>query len=259
MQFDQAVTADQFRSLIGDPPLMKDESVEEFWTWWNAFVSEYEPKRLSDWYEVNEFALIHWEQRRISRCASAHVNGGLVLALKLLLLRVHPGIPDKIAEDYYCDDEKKKRKAREIVEGYGITDDQIRASSMRRFSKELLIFDRMKNYRASANRSSRREMDRRAGFAGLLRTKTMTGMGPNHWRPKSKSRPTAPMRDAAPAPRRRLASKDPAATPTAMACRDRSRLILRPFPKSTRSPNCLSMNKRRRNDGCQRRNLQLPR
>src|SRR5579872_5135988 len=75
------------------------------------------------------------------------------------------GVLDKgtTAKDYYCDDEKKKRKARQIVEGYGITDDQIRAAAMKRFSKELLIFDRMKNYRASANRSSRREMDRRAG------------------------------------------------------------------------------------------------
>jgi hypothetical protein len=165
MQADQAVTADQFRSLIGDPPLMKDESVEEFSMWWRAFVAEYEPMRLSDWYEVNEFALKHWEQRRISRCASARVNGGLISALRELLTAHKMGVLAKgtTAEDYYCDNEKKKREAREIVEGYGITDDQIRAAAMRRFSKELSIFDRMKNYRASANRSSRRDMDRRAG------------------------------------------------------------------------------------------------
>jgi hypothetical protein len=155
------VTADEFRSMIGTPPLIKGESVDEYWTWWSAFVDEYAPKSLSDWFEINEMARNRWEERRLRRCASARINGALVNVLRVMLIP-HTGAPIKLAERYYSDDEEERREARELVEGYAITEDQIMAAAIQKYGRELLIFDRMESYRTTTSRSLRRDIDRRA-------------------------------------------------------------------------------------------------
>lgn len=159
---DDGLTADQFRSLIGDPPLMKGESVEEYRTWWMAFAADHKPKTLSDWFEMNELAHKRWEERRLRISAAARVESAWRSALRGLINQAHyKGIPEGLVKKYFGDDERARREARETVAEYGISEDQIRASAMEKCGKELLIFDRMEDYRARAIRQLRKEIDRR--------------------------------------------------------------------------------------------------
>jgi hypothetical protein len=156
-------TADQIKALLGAPPLMRGESEEDYWKWWLAFAEEHEPKRLSDWLEVNELAQRHWEQRRLRRYGPALVEGALVEALTDLLRPLHiGGIPLKVAHDYFGNDAKAKQRARETVTTYGITEEQIVAEAMQKRGSALLVLDRMDNHRANASRLLRKEIDRRS-------------------------------------------------------------------------------------------------
>jgi hypothetical protein len=92
-------------------------------------------RRASDWLEVNDLAIKHWEQNRLRRCNSALVDGALIAALKNLLRPLHAvnvfnPIADsprdaiennatKIAHDYYAGNDQDRRRAREKVEAWG--------------------------------------------------------------------------------------------------------------------------------------------
>jgi hypothetical protein len=163
MQENEGMAADQFRLLIGAPPLMKGESAEEYWNWWAAFAEDHKPKTLSDWFETNELAQKRWEERRLQRCASARVDSVLGPALiQLLKLQQYSGIPESLSQKYYSNNENENREARKIIESFGITEDQIRAEAMQECGRELLIFDRMEDYRARATRQLRKDIDRRS-------------------------------------------------------------------------------------------------
>ena len=92
------------------------------------------------------------EQERVRRSNSAPVDGGLIEALKNLLKPfcnplASDGIPivAKIAHDYYVGDDRDKERAREKVESFGITDDQILAEAMQLRAGAMVLFVRMDN------------------------------------------------------------------------------------------------------------------
>ena len=70
----QGRTAEQMKALFGPPPLVRGESEEQYWKWWEAFVEEHKPKTLSDWVEVNDLANKQWEQGRLRRCNPALIE-----------------------------------------------------------------------------------------------------------------------------------------------------------------------------------------
>jgi hypothetical protein len=175
---NQKITADQMKAMLGAPPLIRGESEEAYWQWWYAFVEQYQPESLSDWLEVNDLAIKHWEQYRLQRSNSALVDGALIAALKTLLRPLHavnvfnpiadsPGDAiennaTNIAHDYYAGNDKDRRRAREKVEAWGISDDQIIAEAMQLRGNAMLLLDRMDNYRAGAKRALQKELDRRS-------------------------------------------------------------------------------------------------
>jgi hypothetical protein len=177
MNDDQKITADQIKALLGAPRLIRGESEEAYWQWWSAFVEQYKPDSLSDWLEVHDLAIKHWEQNRLRRCNSALVDGALIAALKNLLRPLHAvnvfnpiagGLDaiennaTKIAHEYYAGNDQERRRAREKVEAWGIGDDQIIAEAMQLRGNAMLLFDRMDNYRAGAKRAHQKELDRRS-------------------------------------------------------------------------------------------------
>jgi hypothetical protein len=162
MTATQELTVDQAKALLGPPPLMPGESQEEYWKWWTVFVEPDKPKKFLAWLEVNELAHKEWEQKRLRRYRPALVKRAQILALNSLLRAVHVGIPDNIAKDYFGNDATAQRRAREIVDSYGITEDQIVAEVLVSRGDEMLILDRMDSNRASASRHLRKAIDRRA-------------------------------------------------------------------------------------------------
>ncbi len=157
------LTLDQAKALLGPPPIMLGESEEEYWNWWAAFVEPDKPKRFLAWLEVNELAHKEWEQKRLRQFRPALLKRGLISALSWILQGVHcAGILAKIAEDYFGNDPAAQRKARDIVAGYGITEEHIVAEAMVKRGDEMLILDRMDSNRASTSRHLRKAIDRRA-------------------------------------------------------------------------------------------------
>src|SRR5271169_2145472 len=101
---DQERTAEQMKALFGPPPLVRGESEEQYWKWWDAFVEEHKPKRLSAWVAVNDLAIKQWEQNRLQRGSPALIEGAFVRALHDLLQALGPKIdikPGEIARDYF--------------------------------------------------------------------------------------------------------------------------------------------------------------
>jgi hypothetical protein len=160
---DQELTVDQVRALLGPPPLMLGESEEEYWKWWTAFVEPDKPKKFFVWLEVNELAHKEWEQKRLRHYRSAIVKRALISALESILLGFPGGgVARKKAEDYFGNDIAAQQEVREILESFGITDEQIAAKAMLWRGEEMLIFDRMDSNRANASRHLRKAIDRRA-------------------------------------------------------------------------------------------------
>jgi hypothetical protein len=159
---DQELTVEEVRALLGPPPIMPGESEQEYWTWWTTFVQPGKAKTFVVWMEVNDLAHLEWEQKRLRHSGPALVRRGLILALSLMLLGRYDGIREKIAKDYFGKDGTEQRRAREIVAGYGITQDQIVAEAMVSRGKEMLIVDRMVCNRATATRHLRKAIGRRA-------------------------------------------------------------------------------------------------
>jgi hypothetical protein len=160
---NQELTVDQAKAPLGPPPLMLGESEEEYWKWWTAFVEPDKPKRFFAWLELNELAHKEWEQKRLRHCRSALVKRVMISALYSILLSFHDGgVQFATARDYFGNDERKQREARNIVASYGITDEQIVAEAMAKRGGEMLVLDRMDNNRAGASRQLRRAIERRA-------------------------------------------------------------------------------------------------
>jgi len=162
MSNNQELTVDQVKALLGPPPLMLGESEDEYWKWWTAFVEPDKPKSFLAWLEVNELAYKEWEQKCLRLYRPALVKHKLMSALTSLLRGLYGGIPEKVAKDYFGNDAKEQRKAREIVASYGITEEQIGAEAMVMRGADMLILDRMDSNRASASRPLRKAIDRRA-------------------------------------------------------------------------------------------------
>jgi hypothetical protein len=149
---------EQMKEMFGPPPLVRGESEELYWKWWEALVEEHEPKGFSALVQVTDLANKQWEQNRLRRSSSALIERGLRGALANLLrpfnatglADIH--IPGQIAYDYYFGDVDEKREARENVTRCGITEDQITAEAMQMRSRELIAIDRMDSYRVSSRR-----------------------------------------------------------------------------------------------------------
>jgi hypothetical protein len=158
-------TTEQMKALFGPPPLVRGESEEQYWKWWEAFVEEYKPKTLSAWVEVNDLANKQWEQGRLRRCNPALIEAALPKAL-LNLLRPFEGkgvsIATATAHKYYAGNVKEIREARKKVTNCGISDDQILAEAMQMRSSGLIALDRMDNYRSRARRSLLKDIERRS-------------------------------------------------------------------------------------------------
>jgi len=160
---DQVLTVDQVRALLGPPPLMLDESEEEYWKWWMAVVEPGKPKSFRAWLEVDELAHKEWEQRRLRRYRPALVKHACISVLGSLLDPISGSIISvPVVEDYFGSDAKKQKAARETVRKRGITEEQIVAEAVVRRGDEMLILDRMDSNRANASRHLRKAIDRRA-------------------------------------------------------------------------------------------------
>jgi hypothetical protein len=172
----QQLTKDEIKNLLGAPPLIRGESEESYWNWWEAFVAQHEPESLTDWLEVDQLATKHWEQERLRRSNAALLDGVLVQALASLLAvyssnRVTDDLlldpmwfidPFPLARNYYSGEGLMQDSAREIVAAYGITDDQIIAKATKKCSDAMIQFDRMDSYRTNAKRALLKELDRRS-------------------------------------------------------------------------------------------------
>ena len=164
---DQVLTADQVRALLGPPALMLGESEEEYWNWWMAVVEPGKPKSFRAWLEVDELAHKEWEQRRLRRYRPALVKHACISVLRSLLEPIHDGIAGAVAEDYFGNDAKKQKAARDTVRKYGITEEQIVAEAVAKRGDEMLILDRMDIIRVNASRQLRKAIDRRAEARGI--------------------------------------------------------------------------------------------
>ena len=163
---DRRITADQARALTGAPRLLRGESEEAYWKLWEAIAEEYEPEGISEWLDIHQYTIKHWEQDRLQRCNSALVENGLTSALRRLLLPFYvshsmDGIPERIARKYYSQDDEERAEAEEVVRKCGITDEKIMAEAMQGRAKEIVLLDRMDNHRAGAKRNLKKELDRR--------------------------------------------------------------------------------------------------
>jgi hypothetical protein len=127
-----------------------------------AVVEPDKPKSFRAWLEVDELAHKEWEQRGLRRYRPALIKQAWVSALRSLLDPIHDGVSLAVAEDYFGNDAKKQKAARETVRKYGITEDQIVAEALAKRGDEMLILDRMDSNRANASRHLRKAIDRRA-------------------------------------------------------------------------------------------------
>jgi hypothetical protein len=161
-QESQAIS--QMRVLFGKPPLIKGESEEDYWKFWDAFVEDIKPKRWPDWIVVNDLAHKYWEQLRLRRYSPALIEGACVEALAHLLMPFFQDgtIAPCIARDYYAGDATGKKEAVRSLEKYGITSDQIFALAMQMRGSGLLMLDRMDGNRENACRALRKEIERRS-------------------------------------------------------------------------------------------------
>jgi hypothetical protein len=53
--------------ILGPPPLLESEDPQLFTAFSSLFVAEYDPKTISDWLDVRNLVLSHWEQFREDR------------------------------------------------------------------------------------------------------------------------------------------------------------------------------------------------
>ena len=214
---NQELTVDQAKALLGAPPLMLGESEEEYWKWWTACVEPDRPKKFLDWVEVDELAHNKWEQKRLRLFRAAIPKRALVLALELLLFRLD-GNPRKVAEDYFGNDPTAQRKARENVANCNITEDQIVTEAIINRGDGMLLLDRMESNRAREAGFSERQSTGAPKPTAFSLSGPMINRSRRPWQAKSRSRPTAPMRCAAPGRRLRLANQSPAAMLTGTDC-----------------------------------------
>jgi len=180
---DRKLTAEEFKTTFGAPPLIRGESEEAYWKWWNVFVEQYQPENLSDWLDVDQLAIDHWVQARVRRCNPALVEGVLFEALRNLLRPFClPAVSDSIqtnathiARDYYLGDDEDREEAREKVQTWGITDDQILAEAMQIRGQSMVLLDRLDNHRTNSKRKGQKELDRRSQ---ARRNPPQSGSGP---------------------------------------------------------------------------------
>jgi hypothetical protein len=164
---DRKITLDEIKELLEKPPLIRGESEEAFWKRFAVLADEHQPESFSDWLEVHDYAVKQWEHDRLQRSNSALIEGVMFQAVRNLVKPFcHPLISEdieyatKIAHDFYFGDDEEMEQAREKLRGFRITDEQILAEAMRLRAKELVVFDRMDNYRANAKRTLRKGFDR---------------------------------------------------------------------------------------------------
>ena len=165
---NREITVERMKAMLGPPPLIVGEDEESYWKWWSVFVEEHQPKRLSDWLEVNDLAHKQWEQDRLRSCNSAIIEGVLYKALKNLLRpfcnplssnELH--LPENLARGCYFGDDEDRKEARADVEAWGITDAHIIAEAMGMRRDALLLLDRMDSHRSNARRLLLKDLDRR--------------------------------------------------------------------------------------------------
>jgi hypothetical protein len=178
-QESQAIS--QMRVLFGKPPLIKGESEEDYWKFWDAFVEDIKPKRWPDWIVANDLAHKYWEQLRLRRYSPALIEGACIEALEVLLrpflrqaAEAKGASTDKkaassdnevssdIARFYYVGLGGAKQRAILYVAECGITTDQIFALAMQMRGSGLLMLDRMDGNRENACRALRKEIERRS-------------------------------------------------------------------------------------------------
>jgi hypothetical protein len=154
----------QMRVLFGKPPLIKGESEENYWKFWDAFVEDIKPKRWPDWIVVNDLAHKYWEQLRLRRYSPALIEGACAEALAHLLMPFFEdgSIAPRIARNNYSGDATAKKEAARSLQKYGITADQIFALAMQMRGSGLLMLDRMDGSRENACRALRKEIERRS-------------------------------------------------------------------------------------------------
>jgi hypothetical protein len=66
------------------------------------------------------------------------------------------------ARDYYFGNDREKEEARTKVQAWGITDEKILAEAVSMRADEIVVLDRMDNYRANAKRKGQKELERRS-------------------------------------------------------------------------------------------------
>jgi hypothetical protein len=166
---DRKITLDEIKELLEKPPLIRGESEEAFWKWFTVFADEHQPESFSDWLEVHDYAVKQWEKNRLQRSNSALIEGVLYRALRNLVTPFSTRLNsvsllygNQIAHDFFFGDDEEKEQARDNLQKCGITDDQILAEAMQIRAKEIVVFDRMDNYRANAQRNIRKGLDRRS-------------------------------------------------------------------------------------------------
>ena len=173
---NQNLSLEQIKKLLGAPPVIRGESEAAYWNWWDTFVAQHEPETLTDWLEVDQLAVKHWEQERLKRSNAALVDAAMCKALASLLAvyasnRVidNPATdpmwfvnPFPIARDYYAGEDLEREIARQTVAAYGITDDQIIAKALELCGGAIVQFDRMDNFRANAKRTLLKELKQRS-------------------------------------------------------------------------------------------------
>jgi len=141
------------------------------------FAVEYQPESLSEWLDVHQLVTKHWEQERLRRSNSALVESALSRALRKLLQPLnavgafdptthHSSIsiannPMKIAHEYYAGNAEERKRAVAKVMAWGITDEHIMAEALQMRAAELILLDRMDNYRANSKRSIQKNLNRR--------------------------------------------------------------------------------------------------
>jgi hypothetical protein len=172
----QKLSVEQIKKLLGPPLLIRGESEEDYWNWWDAFVAQYEPESLTDWLDVDQLATKHWEQERLKRSNTALLDSVMCKALASLLadytttatVTEHAKEPlsfidhFRLAKDYYSGEGDAQEFAGRIVEEFGITDDQIIAKAMQLRGDAMIQFDRMDNYRTTAKRALLKRLDQRS-------------------------------------------------------------------------------------------------
>jgi hypothetical protein len=133
-------------------PLLRSESVEEYFDIRERLTSEIKPQGIIEELYIEDMAGVVFDIRRLQRCKIGIINSALLEALTNLLKQLlpepdygfseHEKEIDALARDWFVK-KSAKQEVLKILQAFGLDETAIEAEAMRIKAGELELFDRM--------------------------------------------------------------------------------------------------------------------